>query len=441
MPLQKKVVRLTLLLTFGISMLFVSCIEEPVDSLIDAPQSEIISENLTQQEFELNLVKLSLLFGEVFKDPIAQEELFSFSRLDQNSGSIEINLKSLFEQEMNPGSRKKSEIVNAFQKYKDPNARIDSDLKIDELISFIIDNAISILAPYLGEDFSGSELKELTVSWWTEEFEEEHMAKDEDWAGQTKGIRIPFTNGRADFKTASEVLSDGFFLVGDDWAQSNPTIVLGSFPVKETNSKAKMDSNSSRISGAPVALCDATNKSTQSIVVRMPAFRLEDNIAPWPKDNYIYLWVGFAGGVTFGPNGLPTLTPNINLVMSGQSGKITRKEARIQRWKTVQSAFIISNWNPEADNMYLVWGYEKRNSTIDYTGALKATKDGVSAENSFKIAERDEIRLISALSFDKCFTIRNNVSGIDQGWGFYSGTTLPRYPFGEIRAYFTLETL
>jgi len=89
----------------------------------------------------------------------------------------------------------------------------------------------------------------------------------------------------------------------------------------------------------------------------------------------------------------------------------------------------------------LVWGYEKRNSTIDYTGALKATKDGVSAENSFKIAERDEIRLISALSFDKCFTIRNNVSGIDQGWGFYSGTTLPRYPFGEIRAYFTLETL
>jgi hypothetical protein len=420
-------------------MLFVSCIEESDYSEIDSPQSEIISENLTKQDFELDLIKLSLLFGEVFKDPLAQAELFSFSKLEVNSGSIKIDLKSLFEQGTNPDSRKKSEIVSAFRNFKNPTGRIESNLNIDGLISFIIDNDISMLAPYLGEDFSGGELEELTVSWWTEEFEEENMAKDENWTGKTKGVKIPLSNGITNFKTASEVLKDGFFFVDDDWAVSNPTIVLGSFPIKESNPKAKLENNSARIFNSPVVLCGPTNKTTQSIVVRMPALRLEDNIAPWPKDNFLYLWVGFAGGVTFGSNVLPTITPNINLVISDMT--ITRKEARIQRWKTVQSAFIISNWNPEADNMYLVWGYEKNNSTIDFTGALKATKDGVTAENSFKIAERNEIKLISALSFDKCFTIRNNVSGIDQGWGFYSGTTLPRYPFGEIRTYFTLETL
>ncbi len=312
-------------------------------------------------------------------------------------------------------------------------------MNIDELISFIIKNDISISAPYLGEDFSGIELKDLTVSWWTEEFEEEHMAKDENWTGKTKGIRISLTNGLTEFKTASELLKDGFFLVDDDWAKSNPTIVLGSFPIKESNSKAKLISNSSRISSGPVVLCDQTNKSTQSIVVRMPAIRLEDNIAPWPKDNFISLWVGFAGGVTFGTNGLPTITPTVNNPLN--EFYISRKEANIQRWKTVLTAFIISNWNPESDNMYLVWAYLKSNSTLDISGALKATKDGVTAEASFKIIEKNETRIISALSFDKCYTIRNNVSGIDQGWGFYSGTTLPKYPFGNIRTYFTLETL
>ena len=86
-------------------------------------------------------------------------------------------------------------------------------------------------------------------------------------------------------------------------------------------------------------------------------------------------------------------------------------------------------------------GYEKRKSTIDLSGALKATKDGVSAESSFKIAEKNDIQIMSALSFDKCYTIRNNVLGIDQGWGFYGTTSFPKYPFGEIRTYFTFETL
>ncbi len=97
-----------------------------MNSNFDPPISESITEKLAEQNFELNLVKLSLVFGEVFKDPIAQEELFLFSRMDENSGSIKINLKSLFEQEINPLSRKKSEIVIAFQKYKFANARINS---------------------------------------------------------------------------------------------------------------------------------------------------------------------------------------------------------------------------------------------------------------------------------------------------------------------------
>ena len=96
----------------------------------------------------------------------------------------------------------------------------------------------------------------------------------------------------------------------------------------------------------------------------MPAFRLEKNAAPWPKDNYLYLWVGLAEGVTFGSNGLPTITPNVNLVMSGQV--IKRREATIQRWKVVQSAFIVSNWNPQSDNMYLVWVMKNANQRLTF---------------------------------------------------------------------------
>jgi hypothetical protein len=377
--------------------------------------------------------------GEVFQDREALHELFELAKADEHKEDISYSLKSLFDTKENPVSRKRSAIVNAFYQNAANHRVSDKDLDLQELIDFINAHDITMLAPYMVGYFHPDSISELTVSWWTQEFEDENMKKYENWTGQTKARRIPFKKDSPDVNIASESHDDEWFLVDDDWADKNPTIVLGSFFQSESNLKAKVNNTSSRISGAPVMLCDQTNRSTQNIVVKMPGFRLEKNVAPWPKDNFIYLWVGFAEGVTFGTNGLPTITPSVNLVMSGQ--KITRREANIQRWITVQSAFIVSNWNPQSDNIYLVWGYEKRNSTIDFSGALKATKDGVSAENTFKIAQRDEIQIMSALSFDKCYTIRNNVLGIDQGWGFYGSTLFPKYPFGEIRTYFTLETL
>ncbi|PZX54666.1 hypothetical protein LV84_02819 [Algoriphagus ratkowskyi] len=390
-------------------------------------------------DYEKNLAELSLVFGEVLKDPQALNELFSFSKIDGNSGSIKYNLKKLFEKGENPTSRKKSAIVDAFKRLTNEKARLTNSSPT-YLIDFIENNNISVTAPYLAEDFKMDEINELTVSWWTEEFERENLEKDVNWTGKTRAVKLKFDS--LVFPSIDETLEANYFLVDDEWAMVNPTVVLGNFDEPTSNEiedgQDKV-SNNMRLNGAPVQLCDVNGKSSQNLIVKIPAIRLEENIASWPKDNHIYLWVGTSGSVTQGTNGTPNISADVNMPIGGL--KITRKEANIQRWKSTETPFIISNWNPDADNMYLVWGYVKSNVNIDVTGSIKATKDGVSTELSVKIAKKEEIQLISALSFDKCFTLYNNVNGLDQGYGYYGDTSYPKYPFGKIRAYFTLETL
>ena len=415
-----------------------SCVEhsqEPnIDSTLLVGKVEVFS-----GDYEKNLAELSLVFGEVLKDPQALEELFSFAKISGNSGSIKYNLKKLFENRENPSTRKKSAIVDGFKRLTNEKARLSHNSAAD-LIDFIESNNISVTAPYLAEDFNINEINELTVSWWTKEFEKLNFEKDENWTGKTKAIKLKFDS--LSHSSIDELLEQGYFLVGDQWAMKNPTIVIGNFDEPTPNEIEPVQAdvnNNMRLNGPPVQLCDVNGRSSQNLIVKIPAIRLEENIAAWPKDNHIYLWVGTSGSVTQGTNGTPNISADVNMPIGGL--KITRKEANIQRWKSTEAPFIISNWNPDADNMYLVWGYVKSNVNIDVTGSIKATKDGVSTDLSVKIAKKEEVKLISALSFDKCFTLFNNVNGIDQGYGYYGNTTYPKYPFGKIRAYFTLETL
>lgn len=436
--ITKKTTSLTKFLYVTILGLSFSCMQPAEIPRIE--KNEFIQKGeVISSEYERNLAELSIIFGEVLKDPEALEELFSFAAIESNSGSIKYNLKTLFESSEDPIFRKKSAIVDGFKKVKMHNARLSQVTVENDLVAFIQENNISVTAPYLAEDFNVNEISELTVSWWTEEFEQENFQRDENWTGKTKAIKLNL-NTSLD-KSIGELFEQESFLVDDEWAMENPTLVLGSFGDLSTSSVSSGidDMNNFRVNGPPVALCNENGKSSQNLIVKMPAIRLEDNIAPWPKDNFLYMWVGTAGNITLGANNVPTITPSVNMPLA--DFPITRKEARIQRWKSTNTPFIISSWKPDADNMFLVWGYERNKEDIDYTGAVKATKDGISAELSVKIASREEIKLISALSFDKCYTIHNNVNGINQGYGFYGNTTLPRYPFGNVRAYFTLETL
>ncbi|KEO74373.1 hypothetical protein [Anditalea andensis] len=94
-------------------------------------------------------------------------------------------MKLLFTENDNPLARQKSAIVSAFYKNAE-NYRLleDDEFNEQELIDFINDNNVGVLAPYLYDNFDPESITELTVSWWTEEMELEGMAQDRDWDGE-----------------------------------------------------------------------------------------------------------------------------------------------------------------------------------------------------------------------------------------------------------------
>ncbi|UZD22034.1 hypothetical protein PBT90_00995 [Algoriphagus halophytocola] len=433
----KKIKKNTKIVFLLMMVLTFSCVEN--ENLPMNQNQELISASEERSlEYERKLAELTLVFGEVLKDKSAMKELFSFSEIEGNSGSIKYNLKTLFQESKSPNSRRSSAIVERFKSLNSQNARLSQSVSVDELISFIEEHNISVTAPYLAEDFELETINEITLSWWTQEFEDLNFQKNADWTGETKAVKINL-NEVADL-SIERILGGDYFLVDDDWAEKNPTIVLGNFKIQAEKSNAKVQVGSNfRSLGAPVELCNSNYETNQHLIAKMPAFRLDDNYAPWPKDNFMYCWVAFSESITVGSNGTPSIAPDVNYVL--QDKEITRKEARIKRWKSTNSPFIISNWKPEADDMYVIWGYEKSNSTLEVTSSVKATKDGISTEYGFKMVSQTGVQLASALSFDKCYTIRNNVNGIDVGFGYYGDTSLPKYGMGKIRMYFTLETL
>jgi hypothetical protein len=345
----------------------------------------------------------------------------------------------LFNDEFKSQSRKQSAIITAFKTKADENSRVNQTYTSDEFISFILENDISVLAPYLVDDFTINEIDEITVSWWTKEFEAENLAINKDWKGATKAVKINLNDSNLGNRNTNET---EYFLADDEWALENPTIVLGAFDNEDENIITEVENKNlnqgAKIASGPVTLCGTDDRSSQNLVVRMPAFRLDENIRAWPNPNRIYFWVA-NGDFVLGSNGLPTISANVNMPFA--DFEVTRHEANIKRWKVTPVSFIISSWKPESSNMYLVWGCTKTNVQIDVSGGLKGSKDGVTAEASVKVALRNSVEVESALSFDKCFTIKNNVNSINQGFGFYGTTTYPVYAFNRIRAYFTLESI
>ena len=421
------------------SLTMYSCTDADLGNLDTKDVQLIVPSN----EYEGKLKELSVFFGEVLKDKDALEELYSLASEGGQPDDIDYNLKNLFEEGINPSSRKASAIVSAF-KNSAKNLRTTSENGIngEELIQFIIDNEISILAPYLVEDFKLDEVEEITVSWWTEEFEAQNIALDEDWKGATKAVKVSMGNSSNNNQTLEEVLAGEYFLADDEWAQNNPTIVFGAFQNDNEGNLLEIEKNggdldaNARVTSSPVLLCNVDDKTIQNLTVRMPAFRLEENIAAWPKPNYIFLWVAH-GNFTVGSNGFPALSPNVNAPF--QAYKVSRKDARIERWQVTPASFIISSWQADSDNMQIVWGVTRASASINHTAGLKASIDDLEVTEKVQIALKNDVQLESAQGFDKCFTIKNNINSIDQGIGYYGNTNYPVYRFNRIRAYFTLE--
>jgi hypothetical protein len=140
--------------------------------------------------YEQKLEQLSLYMGEVFKDREALRELFELAEADEHKEDIDFSLKRLFETKENPMTRQRSAIVNAFYRNAANHRTSGEDLDPQELIDFINANNISMLAPYMVGYFHPDSIQELTVSWWTEEMEEEGLAENPDWEGETRAIGL-----------------------------------------------------------------------------------------------------------------------------------------------------------------------------------------------------------------------------------------------------------
>ncbi len=91
---------------------FLSCQDSGQDDFFLEGDNDLKA--LELEDFELKLQQLSLFFGEVLRDPEARKELFGFAKLQGNANDVEYSLKKLFEERLEPLSRKESAIVSAF---------------------------------------------------------------------------------------------------------------------------------------------------------------------------------------------------------------------------------------------------------------------------------------------------------------------------------------
>jgi hypothetical protein len=397
--------------------------------------------------YENKLKELSFFMGEVFKDSDARQELFDLAKADEYEEDITYSLKKLLDTNQNPHTRQSFAIVNAFYKSAE-NHRISGEeaFAVQDLIDFINDNEISMLAPYMIGYFEPESISELTVSWWTEKMEMENSEKDPDGEGETPAIKLRMNdeNNFIQFRTSgANYFSNELVYANDDYAIDNPTVVFGSFD--DDMSSAPGDgwygggaSNPSPTPNNPSPICsELTENGNNIITVRMPDIQLDGNIRRWPKPNIIFMWVA-TGSFEFGSNGLPKLTESVNHPIADL--EVKRGEARNNEWVSSRSSFIISNWKYDSNDAYIVWACTRTRAEIDVTGAVSASSgtSGNTGSISVKVAIKKTVELVSAVSYDKCFTLLNNRNKTRQG-NLPLRYDNPVYEFGKVRSYFEIE--
>ncbi len=359
----------------------------------DAGQNDLqtLSENensqisqLDKTNYENKLIEISAVLGASLRDKDALKELFSFAELEGNDGDIGYSMKRLFEDQSAPFSKKKSfiysAVVNDSKNYRTNGGKSN----IEEFISFVDGNDIDIIAPYLARNFRPEEIEELTVSWWTKEMEEEGLAKDPGWPGETPAFKIKL-NGNGDL--LDEILNSiqkseiEIFMVGDEYAMQNPTIVLGDFDEDLYNIGTKSESmeNKSYTNVVPFNVgvkCDGILPS-DLVRYQMPDFRILDNTRSWPNANYISIWVAYSAYNSSG--GTPALNFNVNQILNKK--KLSRGAFS---WRGDWVPPLLTHWDITNYSIQIVVAHEKSNieSTQKTSSVATNPTTGVSITSS-----------------------------------------------------------
>jgi hypothetical protein len=363
--------------------------------------------------------------GEVFKDPEARLELFELANADEHKEDITYSLKTLLATNQNPMTRQRSAIANAFYKNAANHRTLgEEDFNEEELIKFINSNDITMLAPYMVGYFKPDEIKELTVSYWTEEMELEGLAKNPNWKGETPGFKLKM-NEDVNFirfeQSESDLLKSDEVEASDDYAMVNPTIVFGNFEEEnpENDSNLRKNSLDENINNRIVNLNSANcSHLTSSSIVRltMPKFRLTKSIRSWPHPDKISLSIVL--GATSGSNAI-SYRPFFE-------EKVTRDQARNGHWITTPATFIINNWQPrQLDMAFVVFNRRPYAGKQEFTASVTVKNGEVTTMQTATVGGWSRSQNYSNAVFERCGTIhdpfRNKGAGRESHNGILYG--------------------
>jgi len=289
-------------------------------------------------------------------------------------------LKKLFSENINPQSRQQSAIVNAFYK-KAENHRKSSEEEFNEqeLIDFINDNEIGILAPYLYDNFDPESITELTVSWWTEDKEIEELQKNPDWDGETPGFKLSLNEDGnfIQFRTSEpNFFENELIYANDEYAYENPTVVFGSFNDDEMivdpgdiwyggggNPTPQPTTHLPHEIGVN---CQNFDFNRESLRYRMPDFKMTGNTRPYPHANKFTLWVA-NGQYSFGTQ------TSINLNQLAYEKKFSRCTGDDCKWQTNFFPVLVTNWAESSSNIQIIMAYRKRYNSVKQTVQVGVT--------------------------------------------------------------------
>ena len=136
-----------------------------------------------------------------------------------------------------------------------------------------------------------------------------------------------------------------------------------------------------------------------------------------------------------GGTGTPSINVNASNPLAGL--RISRSDANKKKWVSSNTSFLIQNWNYESQDVHLVWGCTRSNTTLNVEVTV-SIKDGTpTPQIKIGIVRKETVELVSSMSYDKCALLYNNRYDLDQGAGYRGG--YPVYNFNNIWVYFTFD--
>jgi hypothetical protein len=430
--------------TFALIFLNASCNSlETSSPLLDLGENET---GFTESINEDQLIELSAYFASILTNPEVLKEFYGYSKLKGNEGELEFSIKKLFETEFDQISRKKSSIVSVF---KGESLRTQSKgFDIDYYTDFIKKNDLEVLAPYLARRFSLEELDELTISWWTQEMQDEGLKKGSNWKGETPAFKIKLAEKKSFHSLINDFKENKLevFMVSDDYAMENPTIIFGAFGEGlyergyETNEISSGQDNLNWLNVIPSNVGITCNQVLPNDLVQylMPEFRILDNTKGWPSGNYITIWVVY-GEINETEGAIASTEIKVKRLVHKK--KINRGDFKWKRNFVGQP--LLPNWHDSNLATQIIIAYDRYGHTLTHSGTyVSANPNTGEITFSSQAITQEHTMMFGSQTWYRCAEI-NGAHKMDIGHGFQpnnpNSNAIWQFSGRDGRAQFTLE--